>query len=171
MVVLSGTLVLLSASLLLGQGPLTAPGAPAPTMKTLQELWDKVGGLETTVNSQQQQVSLLQQQNSLLLSNANINLPWQITTLDSTGNVGWDTSLTFTPGGQPAISYYNATNADLEYAVFNGTIWTLTTVDSPGAVGQYSSLAFTTGGQPAISYYDITNGDLNTRSSMAVSGR
>ena len=80
--------------------------------------------------------------------------------MDTAVGPGRDTSLAFTPGGQPAISYYDGTNADLKYAVFNGSTWILSTVDSTGVVGTYTSLAFTPGGQPAISYFDGTNGDL-----------
>lgn len=141
------------------QGPLTPPGAPAPTQKSLQEIWDKIGALEA-------QNAALQTQNqnlsNLLMSigQANGAIPWQITTVDSTGNLGSYGSLAITPDGQPAISYWSFSNFDLKYAVFNGSIWTHTTVDGTGDVGLFTSLAFTPGGQPAISYYDDTNGDL-----------
>lgn len=32
------------------EGPLTPPGAPAPTMKTLQEIWDRMGELQAQMN-------------------------------------------------------------------------------------------------------------------------
>ena len=62
-----------------------------------------------------------------------------------------------TPGPDPmcmdaaamAIGYYDATNADLKFATFNGSTWTLSTVDSTGDVGQNASLAFSPAGQPA----------------------
>lgn len=37
--------------------------------------------------------------------------------MDSTGDVGAYSSLTFTPGGQPSISYLDIYNNDLKYAV------------------------------------------------------
>ena len=90
------------------QGALTPPGAPAPTMRSLQEIWDKIGVLETQgLNLQTQGLSLQQQVSglqkdcsalSLLLDNAEVTLPWLITTVDSAGFTGEYTSLAFTPG-------------------------------------------------------------------------
>ena len=82
---------------------------------------------------------------------------WEITTMDSEGNVGSYTSLNFNPSGTPAISYLDATNRDLKYASFDGQDWTTATIDSVGNVGYYTSLSFDPSGNPAISYYDSTN--------------
>lgn len=141
----------------LAQGPLTPPGAPAPTMKTLQELWDKIGTLETTLTNQQQQLS---QSANLLnaLAEANGVLGWEITNVTGTNKVGnYNTSLAFTPGGQPAISYTSASGR-LNYAAFNGSSWEVSEVTGTNNTGLTSSLAFTPGGQPAISYYSATGG-------------
>lgn len=82
--------------------------------------------------------------------------------LDQTGDVGLYTSLKVI-GGNPAIAYYDATNADLKYVRATnttGTAWSApVTVDAPGNVGKYAAL-LEINGNPAIAYYDETNGDL-----------
>jgi hypothetical protein len=86
---------------------------------------------------------------------------WVIETVDSTGSVGWDTSIALTSGNQPRISYYDQSNGALKYASRNilGS-WSAKTVDDTGAVGWYTSLALGSGDKPRISYYDIGNTDL-----------
>ena len=115
--VTAAALWLLAVPALLGQGNLTPPGTPAPTMKSLQEIWEKVGVLETTVTEQRAQITEIKQQNILLLESHGVSFPFQLTIADSAGNVGEHTALAFTPGGQPAISYHDRTNGDLKYAV------------------------------------------------------
>jgi len=84
-------------------------------------------------------------------------------TLDSTGDVGLDTSIAIGINGNPIISYYDFTNGDLKIAACNNptcTTSTNTTIDSNGDVGYYTSIAIGTNGYPIISYLDNTNGDL-----------
>ncbi len=69
--------------------------------------------------------------------------------------------LAFDSQGNPAISYYDATNEDLKYAHWNGTSWDIETVDDEGKVGYPTSLAFHSSGNPSIAYYDYTNESLN----------
>jgi hypothetical protein len=83
-------------------------------------------------------------------------------TLDSTGNVGMDTSITIGVDGYPIISYYDATNARLKVAhcgdVSCSTLDPTTprVLDSTGNVGQYTSIAIGADGYPVISYYDVS---------------
>ena len=138
-----------------GQGALTPPGAPAPTMKTLQEIWDKLGALETQ-NSQLQTLTAKLEKELTFLSAATVNFPWNVSTIEIAGNVGQYTSLAFDPAGQPAIAHYDAGNGFLKITRYDGATWTPTTVDNVGNVGQYASLAFGPDGQPAIAYYDAS---------------
>ncbi len=75
--------------------------------------------------------------------------------------------------GKPAISYWDATNKDLKFAINSAAdgsgTWKITTVDSVGDVGTHTSLA-SVFGRPAISYYDATNGDLKFAINSADNG-
>ena len=160
------------------QGSLTPPGAPAPTQKSLQEIWDMLGALEMRASTLESQNATFQSQNTALRSDVTAlktaatqerhflesifqdQLPWRVTTVDSAGATGEYTSLAFGPDGQPAISYYDKINGDLRFARFNGTSWSTFTVDAANDTGAYTSLAFGPDGQPAIAYHDKTNGRL-----------
>ena len=177
---LLGTLLtFLPSALAFPQGALEPPSStPAPTQKSLQEIWDRVGILESDLgNLENNLVGLKGEVEALSTQNANLTnlllsigqklgaLPWTTTTIDSEGNAGTYTSLAFSPSGQPAISYYDLDNDDLKYATINrstifGDVWTTTTIDSEGDVGASTSLAFFPSGQPAISYHDRTNNSI-----------
>jgi len=78
------------------------------------------------------------------------------TTVDSTGDVGFGTSITIGVDGLPVIAYHDVTNRDLKVAkcsnaaCSNGN--TITTVDSTGDVGRTPSITIGTDGLPVISY-------------------
>jgi len=65
------------------------------------------------------------------------------------------TSLGFTPGGRPAVAYFDPANKAVQYSELHGAAWKTTTIatDLVGDIGRLS-LAFNHAGQPAISYYD-----------------
>jgi len=90
---------------------------------------------------------------------------WSMATVDSTGNVGVDTSLALDDGGNPRISYYRFDTGDLKYAwcdtdCANTGNWNSLAVDSAGDVGEDTSLALDGSGNPRISYYAFDAGDL-----------
>ena len=80
--------------------------------------------------------------------------------VDAPGDVGRDAALALADDDTPHISYYDATNQNLKYAVKVSGTWQTTTVDSTGDVGRYSDIAVDSNGIPHISYYDATNQDL-----------
>ncbi len=88
-----------------------------------------------------------------------------VSTVDSAGEVGLQSSLAIGTDGNPVISYFDASNGYLKVARCNdrgctGGDETLSTVDSHGPVGGYSSLAIGMDGNPVVSYYDESGGGL-----------
>jgi len=85
---------------------------------------------------------------------------WHVRTVDSEGDVGWDTSIAVDAGGRPHISYHDYSSATLKYAARDGADWITETADTDFDLGHYSSLALDSGGRPHVSYYDAWNGTL-----------
>lgn len=84
---------------------------------------------------------------------------WQIVTVDSNDDVGFDTSVALDNGDNPHISYYDDVNDCLKYAYYDDG-WHTATVDSNGDVGWYTSIATDSNNNPHISYLDASNGNL-----------
>jgi len=84
---------------------------------------------------------------------------WSVAAADAGTKIGGGyISLNFN-NGMPAMSYYDAFNADLKYAERSSRgKWSTTTVASKNSQGLYTDLAFTFDtNQPAIVYYNKTS--------------
>jgi hypothetical protein len=95
-------------------------------------------------------------------------------TLETTDNVGLDTSVAIGDDGNPVISYYDYTNGDLELYVCADAACssgTNVTLETTGKVGLDTSVAIGDDGNPVISHHDNTNFDLEfARVKMPVTG-
>lgn len=135
------------------QGSLTPPpGVPAPTQKSLQQIWDKLASVE----QQNQQLSAA----LFSLGQAQGLKPAPLFALDAADAAitsSQRTDLAFGPDGQPAITYYDA--GAIRLARFNGAVWSFE-IATAGSASYHHSLAFGPTGQPVIAYYDPANQDL-----------
>jgi hypothetical protein len=119
------------------------------------------GGVNLEVGSANARVNSVPLLGRALAPSANTT-----TTVDSAGNVGYDTSLSIGADGLPVVSYYDNSNFDLKVLHCGNALCssgnTTITVDSGGTgdVGRNTSLSIGADGLPVVSYYDYTNGDL-----------
>src|SRR5205814_835508 len=87
----------------------------------------------------------------------------QVSTVDSIGLVGTDSSITIGADDLGLISYYDGSNGDLKVAHCANAACssaTLATLDSAGDVGAYTSITIGADGRGLISYQNVTNDDL-----------
>jgi len=88
-----------------------------------------------------------------------------LVTLDSTNDVGADTSIAIGSDNFPVISYNDLTNGDLKLVHCKNVLCsgvgvgfdTPVTLDSEGGVGQFTSIVIGSDNFPVISYRDLTN--------------
>jgi len=91
------------------------------------------------------------------------NANWSNVTIDSTGDVGSDTSMFIDLFDNIHISYYDSDNGYLKYAYCQAgsdcsqnSSWSASIIDNSGDVGQYSSITSDSSNNIHISYYDST---------------
>ena len=143
---------------LLAQGDLVPPGPPAATQKSLQEIWDKLDGVEQNGQSIWFKVDLLQQQvaglvstlNAIQAENARLSamllslgtasgaFPWSVAVVGEPTFGGGNPSLAFTPEGNTAVSHYDVLTGSLAFSLRDGATWQTETVDNSATlVGKY----------------------------------
>ena len=86
-----------------------------------------------------------------------------ISTVDSAGVVGFDSSIAMGPDGFARISYYDSTNGDLKYAQCTNAACStsvVTAIDTTSNVGSHTSIAVASDGFARISYAANAVGDL-----------
>jgi hypothetical protein len=82
---------------------------------------------------------------------------WKFYTVDSDNNTGWQPSIACDSRNFIHISYYEADNGDLKYAVIDKDYKiSVSTVDETANVGKYSSLVLDEYNHSFIAYYDKT---------------
>lgn len=126
-------------------GDLTPPGSPAPTMKTLQEIWDRLGSLENQVQAQRSESAA----QALLLESAGVSLPWNTVVITNLGGAFYNYSLNYvlSPQGSPAV--YWRMGIENVFAQHTGTGWTFSSdTEDETIVGQ--ALAFSLEGAPVM---------------------
>lgn len=97
-----------------------------------------------------------------------------VSSVDTGGDAGAFNSIAIGTDGNPVISYYAGTDADLKVARCNdaacaGGGEAISTVDAAGNVGVFTSVAIGTDGIPVVSYEDATHASLKV-ARPAVSG-
>lgn len=93
-------------------------------------------------------------------SSATTPFGFSSTTVDSGADVGKYCSLTVDSSSQVHISYYDATNGNLKYSLYNGSDWSNQIVDQGGDVGKWSEIVIDPSTNiPHILYYDATRQD------------
>ena len=90
---------------------------------------------------------------------------WNNVSIDTSGAVGYYTSIALDSNDALHISYFDDTNKDLKYATCSSgcttaSNWNIVSIDTSGAVGYYTSIALDSNDALHISYFDDTNTNL-----------
>ena len=90
---------------------------------------------------------------------------WNDVSVDTTGDVGYYTSIAIDSNDALHISYFDSTNQDLKYATCSSgctsaSNWDIVSVDTTSFVGYFPSIAIDSNDAVHISYFDVSNQDL-----------
>ncbi|MEC8107162.1 MAG: putative Ig domain-containing protein, partial [Candidatus Thermoplasmatota archaeon] len=90
---------------------------------------------------------------------------WNKVSVDTSGDVGYYTSIAIDSDDAVHISYYDETNSDLKYSTCSSgcataSNWNKVSVETSGKVGYYTSIALDSNDAVHISHFDNTNNDL-----------
>ncbi len=95
----------------------------------------------------------------LLYSTRTIDGLWSApTVVDSSADVGVQSSIAVDHSGKVSIAYFDLTNTSLKYASLSGKTWSNITIDSTAHVGTFPSLSFSIDGDAYLAYYRRTGG-------------
>ncbi len=168
---LATSLLALSAS---AQGPMSPPGTPAPTQKSLQEIWDRLHMLESEtvalldgVGRLASQNNTLLQRNALLMDAAGVELPWRLDT-GFTAVLGGDAGLAFLPNALPVVSFREDASGDIRVASSDSSgVWQHGLLASSSAADSwYSGIAASSSGEVAAVFINLASNSVYYTSSM-----
>ncbi len=114
-----------------GQGPIDPESAPGESMKSLQEIWDRLGEIETNIQTQAQQIQAQGQIIEAIAQGFDIELPWIIYDVPTFGGVLGNSAMTVSSKGEPLIAYVGFDgNTTLGYSRYRHGQWALNRVET-----------------------------------------
>ncbi|MBC7785134.1 MAG: S8 family serine peptidase [Burkholderiales bacterium] len=90
------------------------------------------------------------------------NDQWQLTSVDTAGDVGRDCSISIDERGRIGVAYADSTRGYLKYALYNprAKAWSPSIVDDKPRGVAFMSAGFDNANNPIVSYYDTEPADL-----------
>jgi len=162
------------------QGVLEPPGQPAPTQKSLQEVWDRIDATRQKATNARADTTALQgkvtdlqtaqdtaaatadsvetgqaDERFLLGLFFQHSLPWRDSEVDTLPPAGNNLDIAVSPEGELLIAYRDNASLRLKLAKFDGAAWQFEIIDSPSTAA-LPSLAIGPDGHPAVAYYNTS---------------
>jgi hypothetical protein len=143
-------------------GDLDPPGPPGSTMKSLQEIWDKLEALSGEIESLREQNLLLHRYLQTVAEYQGLSRDWVFKIIDGSAASVWGlySDLVIAPDGYPAIACKDSTDDNLVYAKYSGSSWIKITFNTTNDLGTNASLAFKPDGNPVIACVDETDSNI-----------